>query len=45
MKRTCPWEVSDALWERVQPLIPPRPPHLKGGRPAQDDRQMFAAIL
>ena len=21
MKRTRPWEVSDALWERVQPLL------------------------
>jgi transposase len=45
MKRTRPWEVSDALWKRVQPLIPERPPHPKGGRPAVADRQMFAAIL
>jgi transposase len=45
MKRTRPWEVGDALWERVQPLIPERPPHPKGGRPAEEDRQMFAAIL
>lgn len=45
MARTKPWEVSDALWERVQPLIPERPPRPKGGRPAKDDRQMFSAIL
>jgi putative transposase len=44
MARTRPWEVSDALWERVRPLIPARPPRSKGGRPA-DDRQMFAAIV
>jgi putative transposase len=45
MARTRPWEVSDALWERVEPLIPARPPHPKGGRPAADDREMFAAIV
>ena len=45
MARTKPWEVSDDLWERVRPLIPERPPHAKGGRPAADDRQMFAAIV
>jgi putative transposase len=45
MKRTRPWEVSDALWKRVQPLTPERPPHPKEGRPAAADRQMFAAIL
>ena len=45
MNRTRPWEVSEVLWERVQPLIPPRPPHPKGGRPAENDRQMFSAIL
>ncbi len=45
MSRTKPWEVSDELWERVRPLIPARPAHPKGGRPAADDRQMFAAIV
>ena len=45
MARTKPWEVSDLLWERVCPLIPERPTHPKGGRPANDDRQMFAAIV
>jgi putative transposase len=45
MKRTRPWELSDEVWERVRPLIPERAPHPKGGRPAEDDRQMLAAIL
>lgn len=45
MKRTRPWELSDEVWERVRPLIPERPPHPKGGRPAEDDRQMLSAIL
>jgi putative transposase len=45
IERTRPWEVSDALWERVRPLIPQRQPHPKGGRPANDDRTMFAAIV
>lgn len=45
MKRRRPWEVSDELWECVQPLIPERAPHPKGGRPAEDDRQMLSAIL
>jgi putative transposase len=45
MKRTKPWELSDEVWERVRPLIPERPAHPKGGRPAQEDRQMLSAIL
>ena len=45
MARTYPWKVSDALWERVEPVIPVRPPHPKGGRPAASDRQMFSAII
>lgn len=45
MARTKPWEVSDALWERAQPLLPPHTPHSKGGRPPRDDRQMLGAML
>jgi len=45
MPRTHPWEVSDELWERVQPLIPPAPSHAKGGRPRMGDREAFAAIV
>lgn len=43
--RTRPWEVDDALRERVQPLIPPAPSRSKGGRPRVDDRKVFAAML
>jgi transposase len=35
----------DEVWERIRPLIPERAPHLKGGRPAEEDRQMLSAIL
>jgi putative transposase len=45
MARTHPWEVSDELWERVEPLVPPAPSHAKGGRPRLPDRQLFAAIV
>jgi putative transposase len=45
MARTKPWEVSDALWERVAPLIPPAPSHAKGGRPRSPDRPIFAALV
>jgi len=45
MRRTHPWELSDALWERAQPLLPPHKPRLKGGRPPRDDRQMLGAML
>lgn len=45
MARTKPWRVSDELWERVQPLVPPPPSHAKGGRPRMDDRKAFEAIV
>ncbi len=45
MARTKPWELSDDMWERAQPLLPRRKPHLRGGRPPRDDRQMLGAIL
>lgn len=45
MGRTRPWEVSDDLWEHVEPLIPPAPSHAKGGRPRMSDRAAFAAIV
>jgi putative transposase len=43
--RTHPWEVDDALWARVQPLLPPPLPSLRGGRSRVDDRRVFGAIL
>jgi putative transposase len=45
MARTRPWELSEAVWERAQPLLPTPKPHPKGGRPRRDDRQMLGAIL
>ena len=35
----------DRLWERVHPLLPPRPPRPKGGRPFADDKACFAGIV
>ncbi|HEX8905222.1 MAG TPA: IS5 family transposase [Longimicrobiaceae bacterium] len=43
--RTKPWAVSDELWAKVAPLIPPAPPRPKGGRRRVPDRQIFAAIV
>jgi putative transposase len=43
--RTHPWEVDDALWARVQPLIPPQLLSLRAGRARVDDRRVFGAIL
>jgi putative transposase len=43
--RTQPWAVSDALWERVAPLVPSAPAHDRGGRPRMPDREAFAAIV
>src|SRR5260370_16927027 len=40
-----PWEWSEEVWERAQPLLPKRKPHPRGGRPPRDDRQMLGAIL
>jgi transposase len=35
----------DALWVRVRPLLPPRPPQPKGGRPPADDKACLAGIV
>jgi putative transposase len=43
--RTHPWTVSDDLWARVEPLIPPAPSHAKGGRTRVPDRPIFEAIV
>jgi transposase len=37
--------VSDALWKEIEPLIPPRRPSPKGGRPRVDDRQVLTGIV
>lgn len=38
-------QLLDAMWARVQPLLPRRVPNPKGGRPWADDRGCFAGIV
>jgi len=45
MSRTKPWELSEEVWVRAEPLIPPRDGKKKMGRPPQSDRAMLGAIL
>jgi hypothetical protein len=33
--------VPDELWAAIQPLLPPKPPHPKGGRPWIEDRAVL----
>ncbi len=35
----------DRMWDRVAPLLPPKPSHPKGGRPFADDKACFAGIV
>ncbi len=37
--------LPDALWERIEPLIPKRAPRPQGGRPPLSDRQALTGIL
>lgn len=37
--------VTDELWEQIEPLLPPVPPHPKGGRPRIIDRACLTGIL
>lgn len=37
--------LDDELWGIIQPLLPPRPPRPKGGRPPADDRACLTGIL
>ena len=37
--------VSDELWEAIEPLLPPEPPKLKGGRPRVPNRAALAGIV
>ena len=37
--------VSDELWIIIDPLLPPEPPKLNGGRPRVPDRAALAGII
>ena len=37
--------IVDAAWPRLRPLLPPKPPQPKGGRPFADDRACFEGIV
>jgi transposase len=36
--------VPDEVWAAIQPLLPPKPPHPKGGRPWIEDRAVLGGI-
>jgi transposase len=39
------WRIPDELWDRIEPLLPPRQPHPLGcHRPRVEDRQAMDAI-
>jgi predicted ATPase/transposase/DNA-binding XRE family transcriptional regulator len=38
------YEIPDALWEQIVPMLPPPPPKKKAGRPRMDDRKAMTAI-
>ena len=37
--------LTDELWERIEPHIPPEPPKPEGGRPRVSDRTCLTGIL
>jgi transposase len=37
--------LSDELWKRIEPLLPPLPPHPHGGRPWIGNREALTGIL
>src|SRR5215211_6477450 len=37
--------VPEEVWAAIQPLLPPKPPHLKGGRPWIEDRAVLGGII
>ena len=39
------WRIPDELWEHIEPLLPPKRPYPKGGRPRMPDRQAMDAIF
>ena len=46
VKQDDGWRLPDELWAKMQPLLPPRPPHPLGcHNPRVDDRRAMDAIL
>jgi transposase len=52
--KVASWEVSDAFWQRVEPLVPERPGRVSkkkfqrkagGGRKSKEARTVFAAVV
>ena len=39
------WRIPDALWERIEPLLPAETPHPRGGRPWTPARQCMDGIF
>ena len=39
------YQIPDALWERIRPLLPEPKPKKKAGRPRMDDRRAMTAIF
>ena len=39
------YQIPDALWERIEPLIPPHEKKTKRGRPRMDDRKAMNGIF
>ena len=37
--------LTDAQWEKIRPLLPKRPPRLRGGRPRAEDRKVLEGLL
>src|SRR5215216_3008993 len=37
--------VPDEVWDAIQPLLPAKPPHPKGGRPWIEDRAVLGGII
>jgi transposase len=46
LMRESPWDVSDELWERIEPLLPTKPRRFRyPGRKPLDDRRVLQGIL
>jgi transposase len=39
------YQISDELWQRIEPLLPAPKPKKKSGRPRMDDRKAMSAIF